>query len=78
MEVKDELWGLPMKIPRLCNEPNQLCRMLRADQALKIAGHRRNKPSQRRVGSAADHHGCVVVERAAKQKFLGMCPVRPT
>ncbi len=32
----------------------------------------------RRVGSAADNHGCVPVERAAEQKFLGMCPVRPT
>jgi hypothetical protein len=32
----------------------------------------------RRVGSAADHHGCVAVERAAERKFLGMCPVRPT
>jgi hypothetical protein len=32
----------------------------------------------RRVGSAADHHGCVAMERAAERKFLGMCPVQPT
>ena len=31
-----------------------------------------------RVGSAADHHGCVAVERAAERKFLGMCLILPT
>ncbi len=32
----------------------------------------------RRVGSAADHHGCVAVERAAEWIFLGMCLILPT
>jgi hypothetical protein len=78
VEIKNDFLGLSMKIPQLCNEPNQFCRMFRADQALKIAGHRRNKPiatSSRkcRRSPCLSHHGCVAVEGAAERKFYWGC-----
>ena len=44
VEVKDELWGLPMMRTRQPNWPNQSRMIFRADRDLRVAGSRRNEP----------------------------------
>ncbi len=75
MEVKDELWW--GRVLALLKGLIAVIDVLRAIKRFRSASQDRRE-LRRRVGSAADHHGCVAVERAAERNFLGMCLVLPT